>query len=177
MLKELLARLISKIEVPFKRKVCFDEINYVRCSINPLDFIFTGRPWALSNLFIRGDFSHIELVMPGGKVLGSRTHGGLKSRSLKSLLETAGWYEVRRWEDLDSVVRGKILHMALDLADDNIPYGWDMGDGGPIHCSELPWRLWRECADYDFQRKGSIIQPEDIRIDTNLIKVLERKRD
>lgn len=167
-----LIKLVSKIAKP--EPLCtFTDVEAIRGAISPGDFIVSKENWHLSNVLVKGFWTHIAIYVGGGWVLEATPP---KVRMVKLEQHIYSKDHVAFGSPMFPVDRSKIPGLVADYDGDIYDYSF-IGGNEMWYCAELVYDIYKRIApDMPFKMKKSwgveTVIPEDFYLAKDKFKVL-----
>lgn len=130
-----LAWLISKILIPFHRRLSKREIDFFTKNMFDGYLIVTHTPWQLSNLFIPKKWDHVGLITYDHQVIEATTKGVVKT-PLLDVVKRVNNYEVFKPTFLNTVERYQVIESAEKFIGADYDFEFETHNKD-IYCSEL----------------------------------------
>jgi len=161
--------LISKIRLPYHRKVKQFELDFVHKANLHGYVICTFTPWQLGNLFIGGRFGHIEMLVGSGKSIGAHTDG-VHEKLLKDILPLVGRYAILKPKFATDAERQSAVDRAIEIKNLGPEYDFEFDRlNNKVYCSEIIQEGYRE---HLLDRYGKIIRPTEFYDDKDIWEVV-----
>jgi len=155
------SKLISKIYIPWKREVSFEEMQvFNRLNLRGA-VLLTHSPYQLGNLFISGYYGHAEIIVGPNASVAARTDG-VHLKKISDVISKCDCYTILLPHDTKQDDRNRVSTLAIELSNKNIPYDFDMSlINNAMYCSEFVVYCYNQVVSEDLAY-GKYILPNEI---------------
>ena len=153
--------IMSYIRIPYKRIISEKETQTLMAILKKGDILLTKTPWALSNIFIQGEYKHAMIYLGSLEIIESNKNGVEKKALLDAMRDKSKYCILR-------IKAGEEL--GKNAADESLKYIGKKYDGlysldrNALYCSELVYFSYKDAGidlNHDF-----ILEPQELKEDS-----------